>query len=161
MSTPCTLHPAPWRFEKLTLLAGVDMPGSGISHFSPTAIDDRACTCFSCTRFIHQYRHFACMAWVVRTYSVTCLLQCRVLIGMLMTSAENGVDCSQSDYERALDALSTLETRRVRADESNNGDGFDVMYEYLEVWWFIVSCFWVCFFFEYVLGDLYLQYMCW
>lgn len=50
-----------------------------------------------------------------------------------MTSAENGVDCSQSDYERALEALSTLETRRVRADESNNGDGFDVMYEYLKV----------------------------
>lgn len=44
-----------------------------------------------------------------------------------------GGGCSPSAYEAALDALSSLISRRTRADGSNKGDGFDVMFDYLKV----------------------------
>lgn len=44
--------------------------------------------------------------------------------------ADGGVDCSPCAYERALDALSSLAKRPLtRVDESNNGGGYDVMFE--------------------------------
>ncbi|KAL9402444.1 hypothetical protein Peur_006293 [Populus x canadensis] len=36
-------------------------------------------------------------------------------------------------YEEALDALSSLITKRSRADKSNNGDRFDVLFDYLKI----------------------------
>lgn len=44
-----------------------------------------------------------------------------------------GGGCSPSAYEAALDALSSLISGRTRADGSNKGDGFDVMFDYLKV----------------------------
>lgn len=36
-------------------------------------------------------------------------------------------------YEEALDALSSLITKRSRADKSNNGDRFELLSDYLKV----------------------------
>ena len=36
-------------------------------------------------------------------------------------------------YEKALAALSSLITKRSRADKSNNGDRFDLLFDYLKV----------------------------
>lgn len=38
-----------------------------------------------------------------------------------------------SPYEEAMDALSSLITARIRADRSNKGDQFDVMFDYLKI----------------------------
>ncbi|KAF3433632.1 hypothetical protein FNV43_RR24735 [Rhamnella rubrinervis] len=38
-----------------------------------------------------------------------------------------------SPYEEALDALSSLITKRSRADKSNKGDRFDVLYDYIKM----------------------------
>ncbi|KAJ4953850.1 hypothetical protein NE237_030682 [Protea cynaroides] len=38
-----------------------------------------------------------------------------------------------SPYEEALDALSSLITKKTRADKSNKGDQFDLMFDYLKV----------------------------
>lgn len=40
---------------------------------------------------------------------------------------------SVSPYEGAMDALSSLITKRSRADNSNKGDRFDVMFDYLKI----------------------------
>ncbi|XP_068643910.1 folylpolyglutamate synthase [Aristolochia californica] len=40
---------------------------------------------------------------------------------------------SQSAYEEALDALSSLIIRRTRADGSNKGDRFDLLFDYLKI----------------------------
>ncbi|KAF8402983.1 hypothetical protein HHK36_011077 [Tetracentron sinense] len=40
---------------------------------------------------------------------------------------------SVSPYEDALDALSSLITKKTRADRSNKGDGFDVLFDYLKM----------------------------
>ncbi|XP_050384941.1 folylpolyglutamate synthase isoform X2 [Argentina anserina] len=42
-------------------------------------------------------------------------------------------DASQTPYEAALEALSSLITKRSRADKSNKGDGFDVLFDYLKI----------------------------
>jgi len=38
-----------------------------------------------------------------------------------------------SPYEEALDALSSLITKRSRADKSNDGDRFDFLFDYIKV----------------------------
>lgn len=38
-----------------------------------------------------------------------------------------------STYEEALDALSSLITKRSRADKSNKGDRFDLLFDYVKV----------------------------
>lgn len=40
---------------------------------------------------------------------------------------------SATAYEEALDALSSLITKRTRADKSNNGDRFELVFDYLKV----------------------------
>ena len=40
---------------------------------------------------------------------------------------------SQSEYEKALDSLSSLITRRIRADGTDKGYQFELMVEYLKV----------------------------
>lgn len=40
---------------------------------------------------------------------------------------------SLTPYEEAMEALSSLITRRTRADSTNMGDQFNVMFEYLKV----------------------------
>ena len=40
---------------------------------------------------------------------------------------------SLSPYEEAMEALSSLITRRTRADDSNVGDQFSLLYDYLKV----------------------------
>lgn len=40
---------------------------------------------------------------------------------------------SLSPYEEAMEALSSLITRRTRADASNVGDQFDLLFDYLKV----------------------------
>ncbi|TQD76651.1 hypothetical protein C1H46_037841 [Malus baccata] len=52
--------------------------------------------------------------------------------------AESGGDGSSSPppatpYEKALDALSSLITKRSRADKSNKGDRFDLLFDYLKI----------------------------
>ncbi|MCL7021602.1 hypothetical protein MKW94_010618, partial [Papaver nudicaule] len=37
-----------------------------------------------------------------------------------------------STYEEALDALSSLITKRSRADKSNKGDRFDLLFDYVK-----------------------------
>ncbi|KAG9453085.1 hypothetical protein H6P81_005989 [Aristolochia fimbriata] len=44
-----------------------------------------------------------------------------------------GQHFSQSAYEEALDALSSLIIRRTRADGSNKGDRFDLLFDYLKI----------------------------
>lgn len=43
---------------------------------------------------------------------------------------------SQTQYEAALEALSSLITKRSRADKSNKGDRFDLLFDYLKVIFF-------------------------
>lgn len=38
-----------------------------------------------------------------------------------------------SPYDEAMEALSSLITKRTRADKSNSGDRFDLMYDYVKV----------------------------
>ncbi|GMP23153.1 hypothetical protein CsSME_00000859 [Camellia sinensis var. sinensis] len=38
-----------------------------------------------------------------------------------------------SPYEEAMDALSSLITKRSRADKSNKGDRFDFLFDYLKM----------------------------
>lgn len=40
---------------------------------------------------------------------------------------------SMTPYEEALDALSSLITKRSRADKSNKGDCFDLLFDYVKV----------------------------
>ncbi|KAL5567603.1 hypothetical protein UlMin_024178 [Ulmus minor] len=40
---------------------------------------------------------------------------------------------SKTPYEEALDALSSLITKRTRADKSNTGDRFDLLFDYLKI----------------------------
>ncbi|GLT69052.1 hypothetical protein SLA2020_412340 [Shorea laevis] len=50
---------------------------------------------------------------------------------------EEGGDGSQkpsvTPYEEALDALSSLITKRSRADKSNKGDCFDLLFDYVKI----------------------------
>ncbi|KAH0462330.1 hypothetical protein IEQ34_009905 [Dendrobium chrysotoxum] len=50
-----------------------------------------------------------------------------------MAGGEAGVQVPSTAYEEALDRLSSLITRRTRADGSNKGDNFDLMFEYLKI----------------------------
>lgn len=45
----------------------------------------------------------------------------------------------QSEYEKALDSLSSLITRRICADGMNKGDQFDLMLDYLKVVFFFLA----------------------
>lgn len=49
-----------------------------------------------------------------------------------------------SPYEEAMGALSSLITKRSRADKSNKGDRFDLLFDYLKVigyvWWSLKIC---------------------
>lgn len=38
-----------------------------------------------------------------------------------------------SSYDEAMDALSSLITKRSRADKSNKGDRFDFLFDYVKV----------------------------
>lgn len=46
-----------------------------------------------------------------------------------------------SSYDEAMEALSSLITKRSRADKSNKGDRFDLLFDYLKVigcvWWML------------------------
>lgn len=44
-----------------------------------------------------------------------------------------GDEPTVSPYEEAMDALSSLITKRSRADKSNTGDRFDLMFDYLKI----------------------------
>lgn len=51
-----------------------------------------------------------------------------------MAEGENGLaKPTANPYEEALDALSSLITKRSRADKSNKGDRFDLLYDYLKI----------------------------
>ncbi|GAB2299717.1 Folylpolyglutamate synthase [Dionaea muscipula] len=50
-----------------------------------------------------------------------------------MSSGGNGFPKALSPYEEAMDALSSLITKRTRADKSNKGDRFDLLYDYLKI----------------------------
>lgn len=43
------------------------------------------------------------------------------------------VNTVPSPYDDAMDALSSLITKRSRADKSNNGDRFDILFDYIKV----------------------------
>lgn len=47
-------------------------------------------------------------------------------------------------YQSTLDALSSLITKKSRADNSNKGDRYDLLFDYLKVIWFCSE--WVFFF---------------
>ncbi|MQL86772.1 hypothetical protein Taro_019297 [Colocasia esculenta] len=49
------------------------------------------------------------------------------------TEAAVGAPCPPSPYEEALACLSSLITRRTRADGANKGDRFDLMFDYLQM----------------------------
>jgi folylpolyglutamate synthase len=52
----------------------------------------------------------------------------------LLTGCNNGSSKpTATPYEEALDALSSLITKRSRADKSNKGDRFDLLFDYLKV----------------------------
>ncbi|KAL8119691.1 hypothetical protein AgCh_016977 [Apium graveolens] len=56
----------------------------------------------------------------------------RSLIGM--AEGENGSTKQHvSPYDEAMDALSSLITKRTRADKSNSGDRYDLMFDYLKI----------------------------
>ncbi|KAM5556527.1 folylpolyglutamate synthase [Rosa sericea] len=46
---------------------------------------------------------------------------------------QDGDASSQTPYEAALEALSSLITKRSRADKSNKGDRFDLLFDYLKI----------------------------
>lgn len=46
-----------------------------------------------------------------------------------------------SAYDEAMEALSSLITKRSRADKSNKGDRFDLLFDYIKVFFF----YWLCF----------------
>lgn len=51
-----------------------------------------------------------------------------------MTEGENESPSPEaSPYDEAMDALSSLITKRSRADTSNKGDRFDILYDYIKV----------------------------
>ncbi|GLT43809.1 hypothetical protein SLA2020_177400 [Shorea laevis] len=52
-----------------------------------------------------------------------------------MAEGESGLakPAAATPYEEALDALSSLITKRSRADKSNNGDRFDLLYDHLKI----------------------------
>lgn len=57
---------------------------------------------------------------------------------VVFTSIAGGVgsperDSSPTAYEESLNCLSSLITRRTRADGTNKGDNFDLMFDYLKV----------------------------
>ncbi|GAB2229457.1 hypothetical protein Droror1_Dr00023600 [Drosera rotundifolia] len=52
---------------------------------------------------------------------------------MSSSSGDNGVLKASSPYEEAMDALSSLITKRTRADKSNKGDQFDLLFDYLKI----------------------------
>lgn len=57
---------------------------------------------------------------------------------LFVSFAEGGSGSPKSSsltpYEEALDALSSLIITRTRADNSNMGDQFDILFEYLKVY---------------------------
>lgn len=42
-------------------------------------------------------------------------------------------DATVSPYDEAMEALSSLITKRTRADKSNMGDRFDLLFDYVKV----------------------------
>ncbi|KAL8119689.1 hypothetical protein AgCh_016977 [Apium graveolens] len=51
-----------------------------------------------------------------------------------MAEGENGSTKQHvSPYDEAMDALSSLITKRTRADKSNSGDRYDLMFDYLKI----------------------------
>lgn len=58
---------------------------------------------------------------------------------LLLVVVEKGGNGSEkpiaiaSPYDEAMDALSSLITKRSRADKSNKGDRFDILFDYLKV----------------------------
>ncbi|XP_063937261.1 folylpolyglutamate synthase isoform X7 [Daucus carota subsp. sativus] len=51
-----------------------------------------------------------------------------------MAEGENGsTTLPVSPYDEAMDALSSLITKRTRADKSNSGDRYDLMFDYLKI----------------------------
>lgn len=49
------------------------------------------------------------------------------------SAIESPTPATQTPYEEAMDALSSLITKRSRADKSNNGDRFDLIFDYIKV----------------------------
>ncbi|KAL9262822.1 Folylpolyglutamate synthase-like protein [Drosera capensis] len=47
--------------------------------------------------------------------------------------SDNGVLKASSPYDEAMDALSSLITKRTRADKNNKGDQFDLLFDYLKI----------------------------
>ncbi|PKA51981.1 Folylpolyglutamate synthase [Apostasia shenzhenica] len=50
-----------------------------------------------------------------------------------MTEGDAGSEASAAVYEEALSCLSSLITRRTRADGTNRGDQFDLLFDYLKI----------------------------
>lgn len=50
-----------------------------------------------------------------------------------------------SPYDEAMEALSSLITKRSRADKSNRGNRFDLLFDYLKVLFFdvVLSILWM------------------
>lgn len=46
------------------------------------------------------------------------------------------VKMALSPYDEAMEALSSLITKKSRADKSNKGDRFDLLFDYLKVIFF-------------------------
>lgn len=60
-----------------------------------------------------------------------------VVLNYACLTFEGGDGSSKpTPYEEALDALSSLITKRSRADTSNNGDCFELLSDYLKVIFF-------------------------
>lgn len=50
-----------------------------------------------------------------------------------LAQGNNGSTETVSPYDEAMDALSSLITKRSRADNNNSGDRFEFMFDYLKV----------------------------
>ena len=53
---------------------------------------------------------------------------CTIFDWIIDAEGDNG-----SPYEEAMDALSSLITKRSRADKSNKGDRYELLFDYLKV----------------------------
>lgn len=52
---------------------------------------------------------------------------------MFVDGGNELLDSKMSSYEEAMNALSSLITTRSRADKSNSGDRFDLLFDYIKV----------------------------
>lgn len=83
--------------------------------------------------------HFLLSKYIMIKRSAVCYkveydLACLSKLESVVAEGDNrSSKATMSPYEEAMDALSSLITARIRADRSNKGDQFDVMFDYLKV----------------------------